>query len=159
KTTRSITLNSNPYSDQIMLMVNDDAKYLRADLWSGTAFATPTQLQPYTGSTSNTNTPNGQPLSLFWDRYLSGTVTTSTTWTQTTAMPSPFVMPQGGAVKVTTFIQLTSGTLPAAPKLAVSLSQGGANAVTLPAPPTVTSLGGGLFKLEWTGTMPSNVAV
>src|SRR5262249_39746205 len=36
---------------------------------------------------------------------------------------------------------------------------GGANAVTLPAPPTVTSLGGGLFKLEWNGTVPNNVTV
>src|SRR6185436_2198695 len=27
--TRAITLNSNPYSDQVMLMVNDNAKILR----------------------------------------------------------------------------------------------------------------------------------
>jgi len=41
-------------------------------------------------------------------------VTASTTFTQTTAMTSPFVVPTGAAVKVTTYIQLTSGTLPPA---------------------------------------------
>jgi len=39
------------------------------------------------------------------------------------------------------------------------LSQGGVNAVTLPVPPIVTALGGGIFKLEWTGTVPQNVTV
>ncbi|HEX3152354.1 MAG TPA: hypothetical protein VHR66_30050 [Gemmataceae bacterium] len=153
KVSRAITLNSNPYSDQIMLMVNDDIKDLRADLWTGSAFAPFTQLE------ANTNSQNGQPFSFFWDRYLPGTVTTSTTFTQTAPMAAPFVVPQGAAVKVTTYIQLISGTLPASPKLAVSLSQGGTNAVTLPAPPTVTALGGGIFKLEWTGTIPNNVTV
>src|SRR5262249_4819979 len=126
---------------------------LRADLWNGSSFAAPIQLE------SNTNTTTGQPMSFIWDRFSPGTVTTTTTFTQTTAMTSPFAMPQGAAVKVTTYIQLTSGTLPAAPKLAVSLSQSGMNFVTLPAPPTVTALGGGIFKLEWTGTIPNNATV
>src|SRR6185436_10172616 len=105
--TEAITLNSNPFSDQIQLLVNDDAKILRSDLWSGSSFATPIQLE------SNTNTTAGQPFSFFWDRYIPGTVTTSTTFTQTTAMTSPFVVPTGAAVKVTTHIQLLTGTLPA----------------------------------------------
>src|SRR4029079_5314027 len=41
----------------------------------------------------------------------------------------------------------------------VSLGQGGTNSLTLPVPPTVTALGGGFFKLEWTGTVPQNVTV
>src|SRR5262249_21605571 len=97
--TEAITLNSNPYSDQIQLMVNDDAKILRSDLWSGTSFAAPIQLE------SNTGNIVGQPFSFFWDRYLPGTVTTSTTFTQTTPMAAPFIMPVGGAVTVTTYIQ------------------------------------------------------
>jgi hypothetical protein len=121
KTPRSITLSSNPYSDQVMLMVNDDAKILQADLWSGTSFGTQIQLQPYTGSTSNTNTTNGQPMSFFWDSFLPGTVTTQTTFTQTAAMTSPFVMPAGNDVTVTTYIHITSGTLPAVPDLSVAL--------------------------------------
>jgi uncharacterized repeat protein (TIGR01451 family) len=153
KVSRSITLSSNPYSDQIQLMVNDDAKILRSDLWNGSSFAAPIQLE------SNTNTQNGQPFNFFWDRYLPGAVTTTTTFTQTTAMTSPFVMPTGAAVKVTTYIQLTSGTLPAAPNLSVRLGQSGSPILTIPAPPTVTSLGGGLFKLEWTGSIPNNEAV
>ena len=119
KDTRAITLSSNPYSDQIQLLVNDDDKILRSDLWTGSSFAAPIQLE------SNTGTTDGQPFSFFWDRHLPGTVTTSTTFTQTAAMAAPFVMPAGGAVKVTTYIQLTSGTLPAAPKLAVTLGQAG----------------------------------
>ena len=62
-------------------------------------------------------------------------------------------------MKVTTYIQLTSGTLPAAPKLAVTLGQAGSAIVTIPAPPTVTPLGSGFYKLEWTGTIPNNVTV
>src|SRR5262249_29502833 len=101
KVSRSITLSSNPYSDQVMLMVNDDAKDLRSDLWDGTTFApgAPISPQPIQLET-NTNTQSGQPMSFIWDRYLPGTVTTSQTWTQTTPMASPFVAPQGGGVKV-----------------------------------------------------------
>ena len=101
KDTRAITLSSNPYSDQIQLLVNDDDKILRSDLWTGSSFAAPIQLE------SNTGTTAGQPFSFFWDRHLPGTVTTSTTFTQTAAMTAPFVVPAGGAVKVTTYIQLT----------------------------------------------------
>jgi uncharacterized repeat protein (TIGR01451 family) len=157
--TQAITLTSNPYSDQVMLLVNDNKQFLGADLWSGTSFATPIQLQPYTGSTSGTGTTQGQPMSFFWDSYLPGTVTTTVTFTQTTPMTSPFQLPVGGAVTVTTYIQLTSGTLPAAPNLAVSLSQSGTTFDTIAAPPTVTSLGGGFYKLVWTGTMPNNITV
>src|SRR5262249_38291353 len=134
KATRAITLSSNPYSDQVMLMVNDDAKDLRSDLWDGSTFApgAPITPQPVQLET-NTNTQDGQPFSFIWDRYLPGTVTTAQTWSQTTPMASPFVAPQGGAVKVTAYVQLTSGTLPAAPKLAASLSQGGSTFATLPA--------------------------
>jgi uncharacterized repeat protein (TIGR01451 family) len=159
KTPRAITLTSNPYSDQVMLMVNDDGQVLQADLWSGTSFATPTQLQPYTGSTSGTNTTNGQPMSFFWDSFLPGTVTTQTTFTQTVPMTSPFVLPVGGAVTVTTYIQVTSGAFPNPPELAVSLSQSGTTFVNLPAPPTVTPLGGNFYKFVWTGTVPNNVTV
>src|SRR5262249_20714886 len=105
------------------------------------------------------NTPDGQPFSFFWDRFSPGTVTTSVTFTQTSAMTSPFVMPTGSAVTVTTYIQLTSGTLPAAPQLAVTLSQASGTLLTIPAPPTVTPLGGGLFKLVWTGSIPNNETV
>ena len=153
KDTRAITLSPNPYSDQFQLLVNDDDKILRSALWTGSSFAAPIQLE------SNTGTTAGQPFSFFWDRHLPGTVTTSTTFTQTAPMVAPFVMPAGGAVKVTTYIQLTSGTLPAAPNLAVTVGQGGNTIVTIPAPPTVTSLGGGFYRLEWTGTIPNNATV
>jgi uncharacterized repeat protein (TIGR01451 family) len=153
QSSRAITLTSNPYSDQIQLLVNDNGKILRSDLWSGTSFAPLIQLE------TNTNTTNGQPISYFWDHYLPGTVTTSTTFTQTTAMTSPFVMPTGGAAKVTTYIQLLSGSLPAAPKLAATLSQAGNTLLTLAAPPIVTALGGGFYKLVWTGSFSNNVTV
>ena len=68
-------------------------------------------------------------------------------------------LPSAGAVKVTTYIQPTSGTLPVAPKLAVTLGQGGSPILTLPAPLTVTALGGGFYKLERNGSIPSNVTV
>ena len=153
KDTRAITLSSNPYSDQFQLLVNDDAKILRSFLWTGSNFAAPIQLE------TNTGTQAGQPFSFFWDRYLPGTVTTTTTFTQTAPMVAPFVMPAGGAVRVTTYMQLTSGTLPAAPKLAVTVGHAGDTIATIPAPPTVTPLGGGFFKLEWTGSVPNNVTV
>src|SRR5262249_53094933 len=108
---------------------------------------------------TNTNTTNGQPMSFIWDRFASGTVTTTTTFTQTTPLAAPFVMPAGGAVTVTTYIQVTSGTLPASPKLAVALAQASGTIVTIPPPPTVTTLGGGFFKLVWTGSIPNNVTV
>jgi uncharacterized repeat protein (TIGR01451 family) len=165
KTPRAIILSSNPYSDQIMMMVNDDGQVLQADLWSGTAFGGQIQLQPYTGSTSGTNTTQGQPMSFFWDSFLPGTVTTQTTFTQTTPMTSAFVMPVGGAVTVTTYIQITSGTLPTTPDLSVTLSyQAGTgqtvgNILTILGPPTVTSLGGGLYRLVWTGTVQNNLTI
>src|SRR5262249_17789754 len=37
--------------------------------------------------------------------------------------------------------------------------QAGSPIVGIPAPPTVTPLGGGVFKLVWSGTMPNNVTV
>src|SRR5262249_61662903 len=39
------------------------------------------------------------------------------------------------------------------------LSTGGSTFLNIPAPPTVTSLGNGNYKLVWTGTMPNNVTV
>src|SRR5262249_716795 len=148
KTTRSMTLTSNPYSDQIQLMVNDDAKILRSTLWDGTSFTPGPPIAPQPIQLeSNTNTTAGQPISFFWDSFLPGTVTTQTTFTQTAPMTSPFVMPAGQAVTVTTYIQLLSGTLPPAPKLSVSLSQAGRNFVTISGPPTLTPLGGGFYKL------------
>jgi uncharacterized repeat protein (TIGR01451 family) len=147
------TLNSNPYSDQVMLMVNDHNMVLKADLWSGTSFATPIQLE------ANTHFNQGQPFTFSWDSFLPGTVTTQTTFTQTAAMTSPFVLPVGGAVTVTTYIQLTSGTLPASPDITTTLAYGSNRIVAIPAPPAVTPLGGGFFKLVWTGTLPNNVTI
>jgi uncharacterized repeat protein (TIGR01451 family) len=165
KTPRAITLTPNPYSDQIMMMVNDDGQVLQADLWSGTAFGGQTQLQPYTGSTSGTNTTQGQPMSFFWDSFLPSTVTTETTFTQTPPMTSAFVMPVGGDVTVTTYVQMTNGTLPTTPDLSVTLSDQSSSGqvvgsiLTILGPPTVTDLGGGRFRLEWTGTVPNNVTI
>jgi uncharacterized repeat protein (TIGR01451 family) len=155
-TPAAITLTSNPYSDQVMMMVNDSKMIVQADLWTGTAFAAPNVLTA-TGTNSASN--NGVPMSFFWDSFLPGTVTTQTTFTQTAPMTSPFVMPVGGAVTVTTYIQVTSGALPATPHISVSLSTGGSTFLNIPAPPTVTNLGGGLYKLVWTGTMPNNVTI
>lgn len=151
--TRAITLSSNPYSDQIQLMVNDDDKDLRSALWSGSAFAAPILLE------SDTNTTTGQPFVFNWDEYLVGTVTTTTTFTQTSPMVAPFVLPSGGDVTATAYIQLTSGVLPATPNLAVRLGHSGSPFLTISTPPTVTSLGGGIYKLQWTGTMPSTTTV
>jgi len=53
-------------------------------------------------------------------------------------MVAPFVIPQGGAFKD---------------------GQGGNAIATITTSPTVTPLGGGIFKLEWTGTVPNNVIV
>ncbi|HEY1377940.1 MAG TPA: DUF11 domain-containing protein, partial [Gemmataceae bacterium] len=170
KSTRAITLSSNPYSDQIQLMVNDDGKILRSDLWDGVngsggpgtlgSFAAPIQLE----SNTNTNANNSQPMAFTWDRYLPGTVTTQTTFTQTDPMTSPFVMPAGGQVMVTTYIQLFPGnTLPAAPALSVRLSQNGSTILSISAPPTTVTpepqLGTGVYKLVWIGTMTNNFTV
>jgi uncharacterized repeat protein (TIGR01451 family) len=145
------TLTSNPYSDQVMLMVNDHNMILKADLWSGTSFATPIQLE------TNTNFNQGQPFTFAWDSSLPNTATV--TFTQTTPMALPYVLPTGKAVTVTTYIQVTSGTLPASPNITARLSYAGGTIVTLPAPPMVTSLGGGFYKLVWTGTVANNVTV
>src|SRR5262249_53692568 len=51
QSTRAITLSANPYSDQVQLMVNDNAKDLRSDLWDGTSFAAPIQLDTNTNFT------------------------------------------------------------------------------------------------------------
>jgi hypothetical protein len=100
------TLNSNPYSDQIMLMVNDHNKVLTADLWTGTSFNSPIQLE------ANTNFNQGQPFTFSWDSYLPHTTSTSVTFTQTAAMTSPFVLPASSAVMVTTYISIASGAFP-----------------------------------------------
>jgi hypothetical protein len=107
KTPAAITLTSNPYSDQIMMMVNDSNKNVYSDLWSGTAFAPASgtvMTRPGTTTAVTSGVNNGVPMSFFWDSFLVGTVTTQTTFTQTAPMTSPFVMPVGGAVTVTTYI-------------------------------------------------------
>jgi hypothetical protein len=94
RTPDAITLTSNPYSDQIMMMVSDSNKNVEADLWTGTAFAAPNLMtRPGTTTAVNTGVTNGQPMSFFWDSFLPGTVTTETTFTQTAPMTSAFVMP------------------------------------------------------------------
>jgi uncharacterized repeat protein (TIGR01451 family) len=153
KVSRGVTLSANPFSDQIMLLANDDGNILRSFLWSGASLGAPVQLE------SSTSSKAGQPFAFAWDRYVPATVTSSTTFTQTTPMTAPFIVSAGGSAGVTTYIQITSGTLPAAPKLAVALGQGGSPFLTLVAPPAVTALGGGFFKLDWTGSMPSAVTV
>src|SRR5262249_24572147 len=101
-----------------------------SDLWSGTTFAAPiTMTRPASTTAVTSGVTTGVPMSFVWDSFLVGTVTTQTTFTQTAAMVSPFVMPVGGAVTVTSYIQVTNGALPASPDLSVSLSTGGSTFV------------------------------
>ena len=154
KSSVGIGLTANPYSDQIMLVANDGAKILRSNLWGGSAFAASfTQLE------SNTNSTTGQPFGFFWDNNLPGVVTEVETFTQTAPMVTRLALPSGGAVKVTTYIEVTSGTLPANPQMAVRVGYGGSPVTTLQSAPTVTALGSNRYKLEWSSTLGNNVTI
>jgi len=154
KASVGIGLTPNPYSDQIMLVANDGAKILRSNLWGGSAFAASfTQLE------ANTNATTGQPFGFFWDNNLPGVVTEVETFTQTAPMVTRLALPSGGAVKVTTYIEVTSGTLPANPQMSVRVGYAGSPVITLQNAPTVTALGSNRYKLEWSSTLANNVTI
>ncbi|MFN8440445.1 MAG: SdrD B-like domain-containing protein [Caldilineaceae bacterium] len=83
---------------------------------------------------------------------------TSATFTQTLPMASNLVMPAGGLITVTQYISVTSGT-PAAPvEMTATLKIGSSSFATLTTP-ALTSLGGGIYKLVWSGALASNTTV
>ena len=70
------------------------------------------------------------------------TSTPAATFTQTTNFCTPFIMPQAGALLVTNYVSLASGSLPANPAVTASLKHGTTTFATLNNP-TVTLLSGG----------------
>jgi uncharacterized repeat protein (TIGR01451 family) len=86
-----------------------------------------------------------------------GGSSSSVTFVQTPPMASNFVMPAGGVVTVTAYIS-ASGVLPASPDITATLKSGGSVFATL-TNPTATSLGGGIYRLSWSGALAANAAV
>ena len=78
----------------------------------------------------------------------------STVFTQTPAMASNFSLPVAGVITVTNYISVTSGT-PAAPlSITATLRYNGITFATL-SNPSLTNLGGGIYRLVWTGAVAS----
>ncbi|MGA2788607.1 MAG: SdrD B-like domain-containing protein, partial [Verrucomicrobiota bacterium] len=77
------------------------------------------------------------------------------TFTQTPAFCQNFVMPSGGAVIITNWIAVTSGTMPASPAVTATLLNGASPFLTLSSPAYNSSSN----TLVWTGILSSNVTV
>ena len=73
----------------------------------------------------------------------------TTTFTQAPAMASNFVMPAGGTVGVTTYVNVTSGSMPANPNITAVLKYGATTFATL-TNPTYSS---GAGTLTWSGAL------
>ena len=98
--------------------------------------------------------------SLEWDGYAQDTFdglgshsiaggSTSTTFTQAIPFTSDFVMPAGGIVTVTTYVNVTSGTMPTNPNVTAVLKEGGVTFATLTNAAYSSSNG----TITWTGTL------
>ncbi|MCO6457238.1 MAG: carboxypeptidase regulatory-like domain-containing protein, partial [Pirellulaceae bacterium] len=70
--TITMTLDPNPFSDQIMLTVGDNDQDINTLLWDGSTFGTPAEVETASGTTV------GQPFTFLWDEDL-GTSGTSFT--------------------------------------------------------------------------------
>ncbi len=80
----SMTLDSNPYSNEIMLAVQDDGHDLNYVLWDGDSWGTPVELENDTGENKN------QPFAFVWDQ--DGVLATS---------PLAFDLNRDGEINVT----------------------------------------------------------
>ncbi|MBX3010174.1 MAG: DUF11 domain-containing protein [Caldilineaceae bacterium] len=79
----------------------------------------------------------------------------STSFTLTPALCSALALPVGGAINVTTYVNVTSGTMPANPNVSATLKYGATTLATL-SNPTYNSTTG---ALSWTGAVASNITI
>jgi uncharacterized repeat protein (TIGR01451 family) len=80
---------------------------------------------------------------------------TNTSFTQSPVMASNFVMPGGGSINVTTYVNVTSGSMPASPNITAVLKYGATSIATLSSP----TYNSGAGTLTWTGALASGVTV
>lgn len=104
KTTNSMRLYSQPLSDTLMQVVQDDDKDLHYILWNGSSWGTDNELETNTGEDKN------QPFVFLWGASSGGTggssmvAGDSATFTQVTPMCTDLEMPAGGVLQVTTYV-------------------------------------------------------
>lgn len=79
----------------------------------------------------------------------------TTTFTQTPVQCSALSMPAGGTINITTYVNVTSGTMPANPNLSAVLKYGTTTFATL-TNPTYNSTAG---TLTWSGALASNTTI
>lgn len=84
-----------------------------------------------------------------------GGLGSSVTFTQSPPFALSFAMPSGGVVRVTNYVEVVSGSMPANPAITAALGFGGAAFLTLSNP--VYSAGAG--TLAWSGSLPAAVIV
>jgi len=85
---------------------------------------------------------------------LSSTSTTNTTFIQNPTLCSPLTI-KASTIKVTNFISITSGTMPANPNITATLRYGAITLITL-SNPTFNSTTG---LLTWTGNLPAEITI
>jgi len=83
---------------------------------------------------------------------VSSTSVNNLAFSQTTPMATDLTLVKDGVVKVTSYISVTAGTLPASPAITAQLEVDGAAIVSLTNPPVVTGTSP-VYKLEWTTTL------
>ena len=98
----SLILDSDPLSDQIMLAAQDDGSDINYVLWNGSSWGTPNALRSTSGETKN------QPFVFLYDQHIVP-AGSSTTFTQSPVMCDDFFLPTGGAVGVSTYVNVTQG--------------------------------------------------
>ncbi|MEI7437298.1 MAG: SdrD B-like domain-containing protein, partial [bacterium] len=84
-----------------------------------------------------------------------GGADSSVTFTQAPAFALSFTMPSGGVVRVTNYIEVASGTMPANPAITATLGYGSNTFLTLNSPTYSASAS----NLVWSGSLTNNVNV
>ena len=83
-----------------MLAAQDDGSDINYVLWNGSSWGTPNALESTSGETKN------QPFVFLYDQHIVPTGS-STTFTQSPVMCDDFFLPTGGAVGVSTYVNVT----------------------------------------------------
>ncbi|MBL9113959.1 MAG: DNRLRE domain-containing protein [Verrucomicrobiaceae bacterium] len=82
-------------------------------------------------------------------------ISSATTFSQTPSFASPFSLPSGGPINVTSYVNVISGTLPASPSVTAELKYGTTTVANLTSP----TYNSGAGTLIWSGTLGSNVTI
>lgn len=167
-TSASLTVSSAPGELVFDTIAVDGESYSNIALTVGagqTARWTTNTTNYLSGGSSTEAGANSVTMSWSWsssNQYAIGavaikpaSVNSSTTFTQTPVQCSALSLPAGGTINVTTYVNVTSGTMPANPNISAALKYGATTFATLTNPIYNSATG----ALTWTGALASNTTI